>query len=272
MQVFADEARTKGRRTGFVPTMGYLHEGHLSLVRRARAECDLVTVSIFVNPVQFGPGEDFSSYPRDFESDKFLLEKEKVNVIFNPSVNQMYPEPSLVNVFVHRLTETLCAAIRPGHFEGVALVVLKLLNAVKPHKAYFGAKDWQQQVVIRRMVEDINLDVEIVTCPIVREPDGLAMSSRNIYLSKDDRARALVLNQSLNEAERLVKKGERDVQAVLSRMREMITEKTTEKIDYVSAVDPVTLHPVQKIEGPTLFALAARFGKARLIDNRLVEP
>ncbi|MBD3285637.1 pantoate--beta-alanine ligase [candidate division WOR-3 bacterium] len=272
MQTYSDEVRAQGSITGLVPTMGYLHEGHLSLVRRAREDADIVIVSIFVNPTQFGPGEDLSTYPRDFESDVHLLEKENADVIFNPAVSGMYPEPSLTNVYVHKLTQGLCGADRPGHFEGVALVVAKLLNIVKPHKAFFGAKDFQQQAVIRRMVTDLNFDVEIVTCPVVRERDGLAMSSRNMYLTSDERERAAVLNQSLEEAERLIKEGERSVDAILNRMRTMIQSKNPVKIDYVSAVDPDTLEPVTGIRGPVLLAVAVRFGKARLVDNRLVEP
>ncbi|TKJ42904.1 pantoate--beta-alanine ligase [candidate division TA06 bacterium B3_TA06] len=272
MQMFADEARGRSKIIGLVPTMGYLHEGHLSLVRRAREESDVVVVSIFVNPAQFGPGEDLSSYPRDFDSDRMLLQKERVDVIFAPSVAQMYPEPSLTYVYVHLLTETLCGADRPGHLDGVSLVVAKLFNICKPHKAYFGAKDFQQQLVIRRMVADLNFDIQIITCPIVREPDGLAMSSRNTYLSSDARRRALVLNHSLEEAERMVKAGERNVETILGKMREMIEAKNPDRIDYVSAVDPNTLEPIQEIKCPVLFALAAKFGKSRLIDNRLVEP
>lgn len=272
MQVYADQARGQGKIIGLVPTMGYLHEGHLSLVRRARAESDLVVVSIFVNPAQFGPGEDLSSYPRDFESDRMLLQKERVDVIFVPSAAEMYPEPSLTNVYVHRLTETLCGADRPGHFDGVSLVVAKLFNITKPHKAYFGAKDFQQQVMIRRMAQDLNFDTEIITCPIVREEDGLAMSSRNTYLSSDERRRALVLNHSLEEAERLVKAGERNAAVILNKMREVISHQNPDRIDYISAADPETLEPILQIQGPVLFALVVKFGRARLIDNRLIEP
>jgi pantoate--beta-alanine ligase len=272
MQVYADQARGQGKIIGLVPTMGYLHEGHLSLVRQARKDSDIVIVSIFINPAQFGPGEDLVSYPRDFDSDRYLLEKEDVDVIFAPSVAEMYPEPSLTNVYVHKLTQTLCGAYRPGHLDGVSLVVAKLFNVTKPHKAFFGAKDFQQQVVIRRMVHDLNFDVQIVTCPIVREPDGLAMSSRNTYLSSDERRRALVLNHSLEEAERLVKAGERDAEVILKQIRGMILQQKPDRIDYISAVHPEALEDIKHIQGPVLFALAVRFGKTRLIDNRLVEP
>lgn len=272
MQAFSDQVRGQGMIIGLVPTMGYLHEGHLSLVRRAREESDILLVSIFVNPVQFGPGEDLGSYPRDFSSDCNLLEREKADVVFAPGVAEMYPEPSFTNIYIHKLTKTLCGADRPGHFEGVALVVAKLFNICKPHKAYFGAKDFQQQVVIRRMVRDLNFDVEIVTCPTVREPDGLALSSRNKYLKNDQRKRALVLNQSLKNAQAMVEKGQRDAGVILKKMIETIEESKPEKIEYISAVDPETLETVSKIEGPVLFALAVRFGRARLIDNMLVEP
>jgi len=272
MQDFADRVRASGRILGFVPTMGYLHQGHLSLVRSARQECDVVVVSIFVNPTQFGPGEDLSTYPRNFERDAVLLKDEKTDVVFYPPISEMYPEPSLTGIHVHRLTDVLCGAARPGHFDGVTLVVAKLFNIVKPHRAYFGAKDFQQQAVIRRMVRDLNFDVEVVTCPTVRESDGLALSSRNTYLSPEERARALVLNRSLLEAERMVRAGERDAGRILAAMRRMIEEQRPARIDYVSAVDPQTLESVSRIEGPVVFAVAARFGKARLIDNRLVEP
>lgn len=272
MQLYADQERSQEKLVGLVPTMGYLHEGHLTLVRRARKETDAVIVSVFVNPTQFGPGEDLSTYPRDFESDEHLLKNEGVDVIFYPTVHEMYPESSLTNIYVHKLSEVLCGAERPGHFEGVALVVVKLFNITRPHKAYFGAKDFQQQLVIKRMVKDLNFDVEIVTCSVVREEDGLAMSSRNMYLSDDERERASVLYKSLEEAERLVKEGERNAEAILEKMLKMVEEKNPDKIDYISAVNPDTLEPIVKIEGPVLFAVAARFGKARLIDNRLVEP
>jgi len=271
MQEYANRLRSDGNVIGLVPTMGYLHEGHLSLVRRAKKETDVVLVSIFVNPVQFGPGEDLSTYPRDLESDEHLLKKEEVDILFNPSTIQMYPEPGLTNIYVHRISTTLCGNIRSGHFDGVALVVAKLLNITKPHKAFFGAKDFQQQVVIRRMARDLNFDVEIITCPIVRDEDGLALSSRNMYLSKDERRRALVLNESLEEAEHLIKKGEHRADTICDRMRVMIEKRSPDRIDYISAVNPETLEPVRTIEGPVLFAVAVRFGKARLIDNRLVE-
>ncbi|NLI98612.1 pantoate--beta-alanine ligase [bacterium] len=269
MREFSENARAKGKTIGFVPTMGFLHEGHLSLVRTAVKENDITVASIFINPVQFGPCEDLSTYPRDFASDRYLLEKEKTDVLFYPSVQEMYPEPSLTHLFINRLTDGLCGAQRKGHFEGVALVVAKLFNITKPNRAYFGAKDWQQQAVIRRMVKDLNFDIHIEVCPIVREEDGLAMSSRNIYLSQDERTRALVLNRSLDEAERMVKQGQRDCEVILKKISELIASSKPDRIDYVSAVDPESLQNVKKIDGPVLFALAVKFGKARLIDNRL---
>ncbi len=270
MQTWADEARAEGKSIGFVPTMGYLHEGHMSLVRRARGEADLVVVSVFVNPAQFGPGEDLTAYPRDFDSDRFLLEKEKVDVIFYPEVGEMYPEPSLTHVYVHRLTGHLCGKTRPGHFDGVSLVVAKLFNIVKPHAAYFGQKDWQQLAVIGRMVRDLDFDIRIVACHIVREADGLAMSSRNTYLTPDERKRALVLNRALAEADKMVTDGQRDASVILKRMFDMIAAANPDRIDYVAAVDPETLEEVKKIKGTVLFALAVKFGRARLIDNRLI--
>lgn len=272
MQIAADEARAKGKIIGLVPTMGYLHEGHLSLVRKAREESDILVVSIFVNPTQFGPADDLSTYPRDFESDRYILQKERVDLIFHPSVEEMYPESNLTQVYIHKLADVLCGAIRPGHFDGVALVVAKLLNICKPHKAFFGEKDFQQLLVIRRMLRDLNFDVGIVSCPIVREADGLAMSSRNRYLSNDERIRATVLKRSLDEAESLVGAGERNTASILARMRAMIAEQHPAKVDYVSALDPETLQQVEEISGQVLFALAVRFGRARLIDNRLIEP
>jgi pantoate--beta-alanine ligase len=271
MQTFADRMRAEGKTLSLVPTMGYLHQGHFSLVRQAREDSDVVVVSIFINPAQFGPGEDLSTYPRNFERDATLLKEKKVDVVFYPPVKEMYPEPSLTAIYVHRLTDVLCGAERAGHFDGVVLVVAKLFNITKPHKAYFGAKDFQQQVVIRRMVADLNLDTEIVTCPIVREEDGLAMSSRNSYLSADDRTRARVLNKSLDEAERMAKAGERDAEVICKKMREMIAGQNPVRIYYIAAVHPETLEPIKEINGPVLFILAVKFGKARLIDNRLVE-
>ncbi len=259
---------------GFVPTMGYLHEGHLSLVRRARSECQHVVVSIFVNPTQFGPGEDYQRYPRDEARDLALLEREGVDLVFVPSAAEMYPEGFATWVEVSGpLTERLEGASRPGHFRGVATVVLKLFNLVQPHRAYFGEKDAQQLRVVRRMVSDLNLPVEIVPCPTVREPDGLAMSSRNVYLSPEERTQALALSRALELARRLVREeGLRDAAELRRRLEDFLRRSPGVALDYVSVAHPETLAELERIEGPALVLLAARVGPARLIDNALIEP
>ena len=259
---------------GFVPTMGYLHEGHLSLVRRARAECHHVVVSIFVNPTQFGPGEDYQRYPRDEARDLAMLEAEGVDVAFLPSADEMYPPGFCTWVEVQGpLTERLEGASRPGHFRGVATVVLKLFNLVQPHRAYFGEKDAQQLRVIRRMVTDLNLPVEIVPCPTVREPDGLAMSSRNVYLSPEERQQALALSRCLDLARSLVREeGLRDAAELRQRLQNFLRCSPGVELDYVSVAHPETLAELERIEGPALVLLAARVGPARLIDNALIEP
>ncbi len=264
-------AKRAGKRVGFVPTMGYLHEGHLTLMRQARSECDLVVVSIFVNPTQFGPNEDFSRYPRDLERDLSLCGTVPVDLVFHPEVAEMYPQPYLTTVSVSKLTSGLCGASRPGHFDGVASVVTKLLNIVAPDVAYFGQKDAQQVAVIRRMVIDLNMDVEIKPVPIVREADGLAMSSRNVYLSAEERQAALVLSRSLRMARERVVAGERDMGALQSAVLEMIQAEPLANIDYVQIVDYDTLEPVSQLGGRALLALAVRFGKTRLIDNVVLE-
>jgi pantoate--beta-alanine ligase len=260
-----------GKSIGFVPTMGYLHEGHLSLVRRARKENDIVVVSIFVNPTQFGPNEDFDKYPRDTERDLRLLEAENVDFAFIPSVEEMYPEGYATYVIVERLTEVLCGKSRPGHFRGVATVVTKLFNIVKPTRAYFGQKDAQQFRVLKRMVEDLNMDVEMIEAPIVRESDGLAMSSRNVYLSPEERKQAVALFEALNLAKETIEKGERDVEKIKQIMREWLSKYDKVIIDYIEIVDEKNLTPLSKIEGKVLIAIAAFVGKARLIDNIIVE-
>ena len=264
-------ARQAGKRVGFVPTMGYLHEGHVTLMREARQECDFVVVSIFVNPTQFGPNEDFERYPRNLERDMQLCESVPVDLIFHPTVAEMYPPNSLTSVQVSGITTTLCGASRPGHFEGVATVVTKLFNIVKPDVAYFGQKDAQQVAVIRRMVADLNMDLEIRPVPTVREPDGLAMSSRNVYLSPEERQGALVLSRSLNMARERVVAGERDMAALRQAMQDMIEAEPLARVDYVSIVDYDTLQPVDELAGKALAALAVKFGKTRLIDNAILE-
>ena len=252
---------------GFVPTMGYLHEGHLSLVRRARAENDRVAVSIFVNPTQFGPHEDYARYPRDLERDLRLLEPLGVDLVFVPSVEEMYPSGFQTWVIVEEVSRPLEGASRPGHFRGVATVVAKLFNILQTDRAYFGQKDAQQTVVIRRMVQDLNIPVEIVICPTVREPDGLAMSSRNTYLNPEERRAATVLFRALQAAKARYEAGERDAEGLREAMREVIRAEPLARIDYVSVADPETLQELERVEGPALLSLAVYIGTTRLIDN-----
>ena len=261
-----------GETIGFVPTMGYLHEGHLSLVRLARKKADRVVVSIFVNPLQFGPSEDYNIYPRDLERDLALLEKERVDVVFIPDEEEMYPPDFQTYVEVTKLTQGLCGAYRPGHFRGVTTVVLKLFNIVKPDLAVFGEKDYQQLRVIQQMVKDLNLDVEIIPHPIVREESGLAMSSRNTYLSEEERHSAVALYQSLKMAERVIFEGERDAERVRTLIKDYLEKFPHNKVQYVEIVDPETLERVSEINGPVLIALAVFVGSTRLIDNRLIKP
>ncbi|MCD6267950.1 MAG: pantoate--beta-alanine ligase [Thermotogaceae bacterium] len=271
MKKLSEKYLKENKTIGFVPTMGFLHEGHLSLVRRAREENDIVVVSIFVNPTQFGPNEDYESYPRDFERDVKLLKELNVDVVFYPSVEEMYPKDFSTYVDETKLSRYLCGKSRPGHFRGVCTIVTKLFNIVRPTRAYFGQKDAQQFRVIKRMVRDLNMDVELVECPIVREHDGLAMSSRNIYLSGDERAQALALYNSLKLAENLIKSGERDAEVVKNAMKEFLSRYDKVKIDYVEIVDEETLEPVKHIEGKVIVAIACWVGKARLIDNVIVQ-
>lgn len=271
MQQTASRLRREGKTIGVVPTMGYFHGGHLSLMRRARAECDVVIVTLFVNPTQFGPHEDFSSYPRDFERDCQWAEAEGVDILFAPTTEAMYPDGYETYVQVEKLTQPLCGASRPGHFRGVTTIVAKLFHLTQPHRAYFGLKDYQQCKVIQKMVKDLNFDITIVPCPIVREPDGLAMSSRNAYLSPAERQAALSLYRSLRHAEQIVEAGERDARAVRDAVQAMIAAEPLAQIDYVAVADAETLQPVEKIEQPTLIALAVKIGRARLIDNTVVD-
>ncbi len=270
MQDLANRLRLEGRSIGFVPTMGAFHEGHLSLMRRSRAENEVSVVSIFVNPTQFCLGEDYEGYPRDTKGDKEKAERVGVDYLFSPSVEDMYPEAYSTFVNVDDLTETLCGPSRPGHFRGVATVVTKLFNIVKPHRAYFGQKDYQQALVIKRMVSDLNMDIEIVVMPIVREKDGLAMSSRNAYLSPKEREAALILSRSLSLAEEMIKAGERDAMVVLREMTELIQRERMAKIDYVAICHPESLEDLERVEDRALIALAVKIGKARLIDNCLI--
>lgn len=267
MQRRSFEMRCANKVIGFVPTMGYFHDGHLSLMRRARKECDVVVVSIFVNPTQFVPGEDYERYPRDLKRDLQLAEAEGVDIVFHPSVQEMYPEGYATYVEVERLTDGLCGAFRPGHFRGVTTVVTKLFNAVLPHRAYFGEKDYQQLIVIKRMTRDLNYPIEIVPCPTVREDDGLAMSSRNVYLTREEREAALSLYRGLTAAKLLFERGERDAQKLKEAVERELKASRLVKPQYVEVVDAETLTPVDRIERDTVIALAAYVGKARLIDN-----
>jgi len=264
-------ARQAGAVIGLVPTMGALHEGHLSLIRRARAETSFVVVSIFVNPTQFGPHEDLSSYPRPFERDVELCKREGVDVIFAPDASTIYPPAYTTFVEVAQLSERLEGAFRPGHFRGVATVVLNLFHIVAPDVAYFGQKDAQQARVILQMVRDLNVPVEIRVCPIVREPDGLALSSRNLYLSADERQRALALSRCLRAAKELIDAGERDANSVRQKMHAVLESAQNVIPDYAELVDPITFEPVQHIAGSVLAIVAARVGKTRLIDNLPIE-
>jgi len=255
---------------GFVPTMGYLHEGHLALVRQARAENPSVVVSIFVNPTQFGPNEDFSQYPRHPQRDLALLGKEGVDIVFMPPADEMYPPQFSSWVEVGKLAEWLEGASRPGHFRGVATVVARLFDIVQPDKAYFGQKDAQQLIVIKQMVADLNLSVEVVAVPTVREPDGLAMSSRNTYLNPEERKQAVVLYQALTLAQKLYSEGEKDAVTIRRQMTDLIQKQPLADIDYISIADAETLGELDRVKPPALVSMAVRIGKTRLIDNVVV--
>ena len=264
------EARGRGRKVGLVPTMGALHEGHASLIRAARGETGCLVVSIFVNPTQFGPGEDLSRYPRPVEKDMELCRREGVDVVFTPSADEMYPEGFATSVGVAGLAEKMCGAFRPGHFDGVCTVVAKLFTIVQPDVAYFGEKDAQQLAIIRRMAADLNLPPEIHGCPIVREPDGLALSSRNAYLSADERRRAPALSAALAEAKLALAAGERDAAKVAAAVRRRLEAAAGVEIQYVAVVDPDTLADLARIADKVLVAVAAKVGATRLIDNVLL--
>jgi pantoate--beta-alanine ligase len=267
MREAARAARAQQKKLALVPTMGALHEGHLSLVRRAREMADVVVVSIFVNPAQFGPNEDFAKYPRAFHDDVRLLSTLRVECLFAPEAEEMYPLGFRTYVEVEDWGKKLCGATRPGHFRGVATVVTKLFNIMLPHVAVFGRKDAQQAILIERMSRDLNLDVEIVTCPTVREADGLALSSRNRYLSTPQRKAATALYRSLQRAEALIESGETDPNVVQSEMRMVFASEPLARVDYIELVDPGTLEPVERIHNGTLLAVAAFLGSTRLIDN-----
>ncbi len=270
MKGYVRSARAEGKSVALVPTMGYFHEGHLSLIRAARSENDIVVVSLFVNPTQFGPDEDFDRYPRDLNRDVELALAEGVHVLVLPEKEEMYPQGEATRISVAGLSEKLCGASRPGHFQGVATVVAKLFNIVRPHRAYFGAKDYQQTVIIRKMAADLHFDLDIVILPTVREEDGLAMSSRNAYLDADERKAAACLKKALDQAVQRINGGERNADRIRGGIRERIGREPLARIDYVSVSGSTTLSDVSVIEGEILIALAVFVGATRLIDNVVV--
>lgn len=270
MKSVVKDVRSLGKSVGFVPTMGYLHEGHLSLVKASLQSADCTVVSIFVNPAQFGPKEDFKEYPRDFARDSRLLEKLGVDLLFCPGYTEMYPPDYKTYVEVESLQDKLCGPSRPGHFRGVCTVVMKLFNIVQPDVAFFGQKDAQQAIVLKRMVSDLNLAVRVEVMPTVREEDGLALSSRNVYLDPEQKQAALCLSQSLNEAAEMIQSGERRTDSLMDRMREIIDREDLAKLDYIAIVDTGSLEPLKEIKKEALIALAVFFGSVRLIDNMMV--
>lgn len=271
MKAWSRSVREDGHTLGLVPTMGYLHAGHLSLARKSMSACDRTVVSIFVNPTQFGPNEDLDTYPRNLEADRQELERLGVDALFLPTGEDMYPEGFQTYVHVEEITDKLCGTSRRELFRGVTTIVLKLFNIVQPHSAFFGEKDRQQLEVIRKMVGDLNLDVAIVGLPIIREPDGLAMSSRNQYLGKAERQTALSLHEALQQAQQLVAQGESSVATLRSRMRNIIEREGEAQVDYISVCDPQQFEELEEIQGKVMIALAVHVGKARLIDNCLIE-
>jgi len=271
MQNWADTQRRAGRTIALVPTMGFFHSGHLNLMNHGREMADRVVVSLFVNPLQFGAGEDFEKYPRDFERDRQLAEAAGVDLLFTPRHEDLYPEDYQTYVSVERVIQGLCGVSRPGHFRGVATVVCKLFQLVKPHKAIFGLKDYQQVVTIKQMVRDLNMDLEVIGRPTVREADGLAMSSRNVYLSAEDRLAALSLSQSLSAAQKRCREGEREAGSILAEVIRILTRHPGNQIDYAQIVHPQTLKELETINPRGILALAVRVGKTRLIDNCLLE-
>lgn len=270
MSTFVKIIKKEGKSIGFVPTMGYLHEGHMSLVKAAKKHTDVVVMSVFVNPMQFGPKEDFEKYPKDLKRDEEMARDAGVDVVFYPSVKDMYPEGYATYVSVEKLTNTLCGESRPGHFKGVATVVTKLFNIVRPDVAYFGQKDMQQALIVKKIVSDLNMGVDVKIMPIVREKDGLAMSSRNTYLSDIERKDASILYQSIKHAEVLIKEGERDAKKIIKSVEEMIRQKSAARIDYIRVVDTKELKDIKAISGEIMVALAVFFGQTRLIDNIII--
>jgi len=270
MQAYSNQLRREGKIIAFVPTMGFLHEGHLSLIKEGKKRGDCVVMSIFVNPTQFGPGEDFEAYPRDFERDCSLAQSAGTDIIFAPGKKELYSSEYQTYIQLEKLPNHLCGISRPVHFRGVATVVTKLFNIVKPHIAIFGKKDYQQLMVIRQMVSDLNFDIEIIGAPIVRENDGLAMSSRNTYLTPEQRKSALSLYKSLQKAEELVKSGISNAKQIIDAVTELISSYPETSIDYISICDPETLADMNTIDKPALMALAVKVGKTRLIDNKVL--
>ncbi|MFH0839577.1 MAG: pantoate--beta-alanine ligase [Candidatus Omnitrophota bacterium] len=271
MRKFIANEKARGRKIGFVPTMGCLHQGHLALIRRAKRENDIVVMSIFVNPAQFAPGEDYARYPRDFKKDARMAKKEGINAIFHPAVKSMYLPGYSTYINVEKLSDHLCGRRRPGHFRGVATIVAKLFNIIPADNAYFGQKDAQQAVIIKKMAEDLNIPVEIKTIPTVREKDGLAMSSRNTYLNKKERYEATALFKSLALAKKMMGHGERRSRKIMKAIRYFVNKNSSARIDYVSAVDLGSLKEIKALKGQVLIAIAAYFGKTRLIDNIIVK-
>ena len=270
MQSWSEQSRLRGERIVLVPTMGALHEAHLQLIREGRKRGDRLVFSIFVNPPQFSPNEDFTAYPRDMDEDRKLLESEGVHVLFCPRTEAVYPSGFQTQVEVRELGKFLCGSSRPGHFPGVATVVVKLFNMVRPQAAVFGLKDYQQYLIVRRLVEDLNFEIEIVGCPIVREADGLAMSSRNRYLNQKEKKAALCLSRALRKAQDMVRQGARDGEGILREVRAEITSEPLARLEYLRLCDPKSLEGVETIEGEALLALAVQIGKARLIDNSIL--
>ncbi len=271
MQSLADRLRKEGKIIGLVPTMGYLHAGHISLIRTAREQCDLVIVSIFVNPVQFAPNEDFEQYPRDFEHDLALLREERVDYIFNPPAGEMYPDRQMTFVITEDLAGKLCGKSRPTHFRGVTTVVAKLFNIIKPHVAVFGQKDGQQALILKKMISDLNFDIRMIIAPTIREDDGLALSSRNAYLSADERQAAPLIFRTLSDAGNLIRQGESSGRKIEQYIRKALDAVPQFRIDYIAVVDGKTLEPAEQISAGTMIAVAVFCGNTRLIDNIMID-
>ncbi|MFP4159401.1 MAG: pantoate--beta-alanine ligase [Desulfobacterales bacterium] len=272
MQETAEGLRQQGKSIALVPTMGFLHEGHLSLIRHGRQNADILVVSIFVNPTQFGPGEDYESYPRDPEKDSALAENQGADILFMPEKNDLYPRGYETYIYQESLPQHLCGLSRPGHFTGVMTIVAKLFNIIKPHYAVFGEKDYQQLAIIRKMTADLNFGIHIIGAPTVREPDGLAMSSRNKYLNQRQRNSALQLNRALSEAQEMTVKGENRARILIEAAVEKVSASPEVSIDYVKVCDPETLEDMEVVDRPALMALAAKVGRTRLIDNAMLTP